>query len=88
MLRIHIRRDDVVEYFNTSHVLLLLLLLLQDFLTCAFLVTSRDKFLTRSQFSQLCAAMGDGLDEVGTDGLIAGGRGEGGGTTGGGVLYV
>lgn len=36
----------------------------QDFLTCAFLVTSRDKFLTRSQFSQLAAAMGDGLDEI------------------------
>lgn len=48
----------------------------QDFLTCAFLITSRDKFLTRSQFSQLCAAMGDGLDEVG-GGLCWGWRGGG-----------
>lgn len=48
----------------------------QDFLTCAFLITSRDKFLTRSQFSQLCAAMGDGLDEVGGGCVGGGGAGE------------
>lgn len=48
----------------------------QDFLTCAFLITSRDKFLTRSQFSQLCAAMGDGLDEVG-GGAVLGVAGRG-----------
>jgi len=50
--------------YRTMSCCVVLCLCLQDFLTCAFLVTSRDKFLTRSQFSQLAAAMGDGLDEV------------------------
>eukprot|EP00879_Flechtneria_rotunda_P010750 GHRR01011232.1.p1 GENE.GHRR01011232.1~~GHRR01011232.1.p1 ORF type:complete len:546 (+),score=206.34 GHRR01011232.1:3389-5026(+) len=36
----------------------------QDFLTCAFLLTSKDRFLTRSEFCQLAASMADGLDEV------------------------
>jgi hypothetical protein len=36
----------------------------QDFLTCAFLLSSKDRFFSRSQFGQLAAAMGDGLDEV------------------------
>jgi hypothetical protein len=36
----------------------------QDFLTCAFLMSSKDRFFSRSQFGQLAAAMGDGLDEV------------------------
>lgn len=38
----------------------------QDFLTCAFLVTSKDRFYNRSQFCQLVSFMGDGLDNVST----------------------
>ncbi|WIA12568.1 hypothetical protein OEZ85_006229 [Tetradesmus obliquus] len=36
----------------------------QDFLTCAFLLSSKDRFFSRSHFAQLAAAMGDGLDEI------------------------
>lgn len=36
----------------------------QDFLTCAFLVTSKDKFFTRAEFCQICSYMADGLDHV------------------------
>lgn len=34
----------------------------QDFLTCAYLLTRRDAFFTRSEFAQLCSYMGDGMD--------------------------
>eukprot|EP00878_Enallax_costatus_P039925 GHUV01045868.1.p1 GENE.GHUV01045868.1~~GHUV01045868.1.p1 ORF type:complete len:639 (+),score=155.48 GHUV01045868.1:336-2252(+) len=36
----------------------------QDFLTCAFLLSSKDRFYNRSQFCQLMSFMGDGLDDV------------------------
>jgi hypothetical protein len=36
----------------------------QDFLTCAFLLTSKDQFYCRSQLAQLCAFMADGLEAV------------------------
>ncbi|KAK9865213.1 hypothetical protein WJX84_010418 [Apatococcus fuscideae] len=36
----------------------------QDFLTSAFLLTSKDKTYTRAQFSQLCSYMGDGKDHI------------------------
>lgn len=36
----------------------------QDFLTCAFLVTSKDKFYSRAEFSQMASTMGDGLEAV------------------------
>ncbi len=37
---------------------------LQDFLTCAFLMTSKDRFLTRSEFCSLLATMADGLEHI------------------------
>lgn len=42
----------------------------QDFLTCAFLLSSKDRFFNRSQFCQLVSFMGDGLDDV--SGVLAG----------------
>lgn len=36
----------------------------QDFLTSAYLLTSKDVFYTREQFGQLVAYMGDALDAV------------------------
>lgn len=36
----------------------------QDFLTCAYLMTSKDAFLTRSEMSQLTAYMSDGAEPV------------------------
>ncbi|GAX79763.1 hypothetical protein CEUSTIGMA_g7204.t1 [Chlamydomonas eustigma] len=36
----------------------------QDFLTCAYLMTCKDKFLTRSEFCLLVAGMSDGLDQI------------------------
>jgi DNA-directed RNA polymerase III subunit RPC1 len=36
----------------------------QDFLTFAFIITSKDRFLTRAQMCQLLAAAGDAMDEV------------------------
>ncbi|KAF8067125.1 DNA-directed RNA polymerase III subunit RPC1 [Scenedesmus sp. PABB004] len=36
----------------------------QDFLTCAFLLSGKDVFLTRPAFGQLAAAMGDARDHV------------------------
>jgi hypothetical protein len=38
--------------------------LLQDFLTSAYLLTSKDQFLTRAQFAQLCGFMGDAAVHV------------------------
>lgn len=38
----------------------------QDFLTCAFLLSSKDRFFNRSQFCQLVSFMGDSLEDVGT----------------------
>ena len=37
---------------------------LQDFLTSAFLLTSKDKFFTRAEFAQLCSYMGDARSPV------------------------
>lgn len=37
---------------------------LQDFLTCAFLLTSKDQFFSRAQMAQLVAYMSDGLEPV------------------------
>ncbi|GIL99158.1 hypothetical protein Vretimale_4372 [Volvox reticuliferus] len=34
----------------------------QDFLTCAFLITSKDRFYTRAEFCGLLATMADGLE--------------------------
>lgn len=36
----------------------------QDFLTCAFIITAKDRFLTRSEFSLLASSMSDALDQV------------------------
>ena len=36
----------------------------QDFLTCAFLLTAKDRFLSRAAFCQAAAAMGDALAAV------------------------
>ncbi len=37
---------------------------LQDFLTSAFLLTSKDRFYSRTQVAQLACFMGDGMDAV------------------------
>ena len=36
----------------------------QDFLTSAFLLTSKDRFYTRAELGALAAAMGDGADAL------------------------
>lgn len=36
----------------------------QDFLTAAFLLTSKDRFYTRADVGRLCCFMGDGLLHV------------------------
>lgn len=36
---------------------------LQDFLTSAFLLTSKDRFYTRSEFCLLCSYMGDAAEQ-------------------------
>lgn len=36
----------------------------QDFLTAAYLLTSKDRFFDRAQFALLCSFMGDALDAV------------------------
>ncbi|GLC35764.1 hypothetical protein PLESTM_000363300 [Pleodorina starrii] len=36
----------------------------QDFLTCAFLLTSKDRFYSRSEFCGLLATMADGLEHI------------------------
>lgn len=40
------------------------LVLLQDFLTSAYLLTSKDRFYTRAQMGQFVCFMGDGVDAV------------------------
>ncbi len=39
-------------------------LLPQDFLTCAYLMSNKDKFLTRAEFCLLAACMSDGLEHI------------------------
>jgi DNA-directed RNA polymerase beta' subunit len=36
----------------------------QDFLTAAYLLTSKDRFFDRSQFALLCSYMGDALEHI------------------------
>ena len=36
----------------------------QDFLTAAYLLTSKDRFFDRAQFTLLCSYMGDALEHV------------------------
>ena len=36
----------------------------QDFLTCAFLLTSKDRFYSRAEFCGLLATMADGLEHI------------------------
>ena len=36
----------------------------QDFLTAAYLLTSKDRFFDRAQFSLLCSYMGDALEHI------------------------
>eukprot|EP00232_Nephroselmis_pyriformis_P008411 CAMPEP_0182876754 /NCGR_PEP_ID=MMETSP0034_2-20130328/14327_1 /TAXON_ID=156128 /ORGANISM="Nephroselmis pyriformis, Strain CCMP717" /LENGTH=1384 /DNA_ID=CAMNT_0025009559 /DNA_START=143 /DNA_END=4294 /DNA_ORIENTATION=- len=36
----------------------------QDFLTSAFLITSKDVFVDRAQFAMLCSMMGDGMEAI------------------------
>lgn len=36
----------------------------QDFLTCAFLMTSKDRFYTRAEFCGLLTTMADGLEHI------------------------
>ena len=36
---------------------------MQDFLTSAFLLTSKDRFYTRADMGRLCAFMGDALND-------------------------
>ena len=36
----------------------------QDFLTAAYLLTSKDRFFDRAQFTLLCAYMGDALEHI------------------------
>ncbi len=36
----------------------------QDFLTASFLMTSKDKFYSRTELGQLAAYMGDALDQI------------------------
>ncbi len=36
----------------------------QDFLTAAYLLTSKDRFFDRSQFTLLCSYMGDALEHI------------------------
>ena len=36
----------------------------QDFLTAAYLLTSKDRFFDRAQFTLLCSYMGDALEHI------------------------
>jgi DNA-directed RNA polymerase III subunit RPC1 len=36
----------------------------QDFLTSAYLITRKDQFFTRAQFTQLCGYMGDAEEQI------------------------
>ncbi len=36
----------------------------QDFLTASYLLTKRDSFFDRAQFTQMCTFMGDGIERI------------------------
>lgn len=36
----------------------------QDFLTCSYLLTRKDRFFTRAEFAELCCFMGDARDHI------------------------
>lgn len=60
-------RAEAIELMGVRHNLVTprngqpLVAAIQDFITAAYLLTSRDTFFTRDQFMQTCAMMGDGV---------------------------